>query len=132
MVARFAGLDQRDVNARDPTSEEIPDVEDLQVAAMIDATGSKDVAQYSINFDGGLPPSPTLASPAVLKSMRVTLVARSHLASQGANQGGINSVNQAFKPLTVENHLSTGIPDGYQRVPFTRRVELPNMGMTAF
>jgi prepilin-type N-terminal cleavage/methylation domain-containing protein len=107
---------------------EIPDVEDLEVAAMIDTTGTKDPTQYA--FDAGLPPQPTLAFPQVLKSMRVTLVSRSHLASRDGNQA--SNVNQAFVPLTVENHVSTGIPDGYQRVTFTRRVELPNMGMTSF
>jgi hypothetical protein len=109
---------------------EIPDVEDLQLATMIDTLGNKDPTTYTIVPT--LAPQPPLPTPQVLKSMRVTMVARSHLASQGANQGGINSVNQAFLPLTVENHPTTGIPDGYQRVPFTRRVELPNMGMTSF
>ncbi|MFT3841395.1 MAG: PilW family protein [Myxococcaceae bacterium] len=106
---------------------EIPDVEDLQIVTLIDPTGAKNPNLY--DPDAGLPPTPLVASPKQVKAMRVTLVARAHNRSL---TGDGNQVNQLFAPLTVENHSPVATPDGYQRVTFGRRVELPNMAMTAF
>jgi stage V sporulation protein SpoVS len=70
-----------------------------------------------------------IALPQAVKSMRVTLVSRSHLASRGDDY----VANAAFAPLVIENHTPAVMtPDGYERVTFKRRVELPNMAMTSF
>jgi len=106
---------------------EIPDVDDLQIVTLIDPTGQKNPATYDATL--GLPATPLVASPKQVKSMRVSLVARAHNKSLS---GDGNSVVQQFAPLTVENHAPAATPDGYQRVIFSRRVELPNMAMTAF
>jgi hypothetical protein len=122
-------------NAASPAPvAEIADVEDLQVVPMVDTSGLKDPLTYTAL--SGLPATPLIVAPQALKSMRVTLVSRSHLRSQSGDGNNANLAAQ-LAPQIVENHTPvvcapTCTPDGYQRVTFGRRVELPNMAMTSF
>ncbi len=104
---------------------EIPDVEDLQISYGIDpagGNGANDPNTYTFVDTLNNPVYQPLALPNMLKSLRISVVARSHLTA--LREG---TVNTALVPLTVENHVPAATPDGFERVIFIRRVELPNM-----
>ncbi len=95
-------------------------IEDLQIAYGFDTTNSGDPTQYT--FQNFLAPEFNAATP--LRTIRINVVAVS--ASKDTNAKGDATLVQET-PIQVENHTTfTGLPTGYRRVLYTRRVELPN------
>lgn len=94
-------------------------IEDLQIAYGYDLSGQGDPATYT--FEDGRDP----AFSAQLRTLRVSVVATSARPVRDPS-GAL----RPFRRLAVENHaLPTPVPDpdGYDRILFIRRIELPNM-----
>ncbi len=102
---------------------EVPDVEDLQIAYGYDSAAAPTNNPDTYTWVHGQPflAGTGTATGKVLKSVRVTVVARSHQSSQR------QTVNPKMFPMPAENDAPAAVADGWEREIFSRRLELPNM-----
>lgn len=96
-------------------------IEDLQIAYGFNTTGTESAA--NITFANAVASSWTQTIG--LRSLRISVVARSKRAVLDGAGRPVLSADLA--PMTVEGHTAPGVPDGFRRTLYSRRVELPNM-----
>ena len=90
-------------------------VEDMQVSF-----GVENLTTHAVTFQDALAPE---FNPAVaVRSVRINVVAVGRLRDLATD--GSNTV--ALTQLPVENHVPPTVNDGFRRVLFTQRLELPN------
>jgi hypothetical protein len=89
-------------------------VEDLQVA--YDRNGAY---HDGLDFNWTVPLNPA----DTLTSLRVTVVATTRFQQKL----GSTNANRPYHPMKAENHDPGTAVDGYERVRYTRRLELPNL-----
>ncbi len=97
-------------------------IEDLQLAFGVDPTNGADPANVVWANNANFGPAYT----AGLRSLRISVVAKS--SSEYRDQSGalLQSSDYQARPQ-VEDHGVSLLPDGYRRILYTRRVEVPNM-----
>ncbi len=90
-------------------------VEDLQVSFGLENPGTG-----AITFQPSLAPAFNAGAP--LRSVRINVVV------MGRQRDLANDATRTFPltPLTVDNHVASTTADGFRRVLFTQRIEVPN------
>lgn len=94
------------------------DIEDLQIAYGVDPTNAGLPQNYV--YTNGFPDT---GGAAPLRVVRISAVATHSRRMMKSDATSI----AIYKPLTVENHLSSGAIDAFRRALYTRRIELTNL-----